>query len=351
MPGYQVPLTTKDDKNESLYKKIARENKIIPGFGIIDETCSYIGEQDKNTENLALSSPNLDQAYMTKIDYDLCNPNYKGYENRPNFKKLIYDDAKSSPDSSGYEIERVQTRLKLSLFTKELLMVDARKCYFGDALPNKISRALISLQERNAVILDLLKAGKDFIKESMKQKIISLENIYAEVTDYFISHDSKHLSYEESANVIKSIYIQMHIVIDNVFEADKNCEEYRELSRNINTCYDTFKSRLLAEKNAKSVPVPDPKPTASKTLTEAQLDKAIEQYKTYKNKLRLRWFSCSSESLNAARAMSGEIRNADGKVVARAIDDKRRFKLAKEYLVDHPEKAFAKELQKVMRPS
>jgi hypothetical protein len=125
LDGYAIPLT-----DYSVRKKITshyeQQKKIIPGTGIVDKVCSFIGEQDYNVENLGLSKENLDMAYLSKIDFDHCFPEQLG---NTIVLKAVYEDDNSIKNNEDYITEELYASLKLSLLTIPLLSEIANKAY------------------------------------------------------------------------------------------------------------------------------------------------------------------------------------------------------------------------------
>lgn len=144
LPGYVVTLSDRNHK-EKIIKYTFKEEHVFPGTGTIDEVLNFVQEGDPNSENYGLSSYNMDEAHICKIDFDQCNVTSpiekEHYEINPlsnpgNAERFImrgvWGKAPHVTKDKNYINEKLTTRLKLSFLTKEFITALADKAYIKE---------------------------------------------------------------------------------------------------------------------------------------------------------------------------------------------------------------------------
>lgn len=198
LPGYKTSIVVKDAKGQiSVANGIL--SSILPGLGIIDETCNFIEESDRNLENIGISKPlteKLDDAHYTKIDFGEC---FSSRKKAVEYKADIYPKD-NVYDETHYHCERLKTKIKLSLFTRSLLEVDANKCFHNKV---ELDQVLDYCDTKNSELTKELE-DKNVIKNILEQKI-SISEIYNDVILFLIEHDNKNLSYRSGCNIIDEV--------------------------------------------------------------------------------------------------------------------------------------------------
>lgn len=230
LPGYQRSVVTDDKKID---ERILKHPSILPGLGIIDETCLFVGEQDRNLENIGISvadeKESVKDAYFTKIDFSECELDRPFDVSSSSFRSSLYENRK--PNADQYELERLETRIKLALFTPELLRLDAEKTFPDEKSQNKMLGHFLS---RNKNITQLL---NDESEEIIKKKI-SIAKIHYEIIHFFTEHDSKKLSFEQCETVLNKTKEKADSLIRMVYK--DNVDEYRKQSYWINHNHHAF---------------------------------------------------------------------------------------------------------------
>jgi len=212
-------IKNKKPSTDKLCLELYKYKKILPGLGIIDEVCDFIAEGDGNLEDIGLSAEfKTSGAYFTRIDFDSTSPlavdGFLAYPERNSFKDLIYgrDDRL---DTTSYQREKLQTRIKLALFTKELLALDVAKSGFPES--NKI---IDLLEKKLAIPLAVLSNEENQISERVARQEIKIMDIYQDVLNDFVKHDSKHLEFSQCEKVVASV-AEKALVLITMFDPTK----------------------------------------------------------------------------------------------------------------------------------
>ena len=312
------------------------KGKSIPiGLGTIEEVSSLVNDTDKNLENVGFSeSKDFHEGFATKIDFDRCTLDDKDSieEKRKPIKEMI---GCSKEDNERYNLEILDARIKFALFTKDLFAIDVSKSGFEEKMSAKV---LENLEMKSNGIFE------NFVKRTDSLSVlidkINLINIYAEIIDYFIDHDSKHFSKEDSIRIIRDVTKRTSVLLQSV--CSKDFEQKESL---LKECEKTFLERLLVPKKPLLKEMKEMKEkkesssAISVRLSEKEL-KALTQ-ESFFNRL-----SVQSKHFLAVD-LSGEITNNKGQVIAKIkLSDERRTHLAKEFAKEHPDSDLAKRFKR-----
>ncbi|KTD32471.1 hypothetical protein Lmor_2409 [Legionella moravica] len=191
IPGYAVSVADHNTR-EARKKYIEQEKRIFPGTGIIDEVTNFVGEGDVNVENYGLSSQDVYQSHLTKIDFDRCNVTSKKskehYENNmlTCHERGIYHNASHVQSNPEYIKEKLFTRLKLAMLSQELLSSLANKAYSpGDE--DKRMRAVDECTNRSTIALELF-FEHPHVHTFLHQDPSILDQCYHQIAEYISSH-------------------------------------------------------------------------------------------------------------------------------------------------------------------
>lgn len=178
LPAYVVTLSDFNYK-EKIRKYIEEEKKVFPGTGTIDEVLNFVQESDPNSENYGLSSYNMNEAHLCKIDFDRCNVVSRIDKDQYEINRLsnpgnsetytlpgVWSKSPNITKDKNYIKEKLTTRLKLSFLTKEFSHGLADKAYIKE---DQKSTAVAELLARTDIAFDLFienKSSSDFLKDN-----------------------------------------------------------------------------------------------------------------------------------------------------------------------------------------
>jgi hypothetical protein len=171
---------------------IEESKKVFPGTGIIDEVTNYVVETDDNIENLGFSSKNIDEAHLSKIDFDGCSPSTSttknDYENDIFSRRRdgIYHALPHVQQDEGYICEKLYARLKLSMLTEPLLRSLADKGYMEKDQESK-NKAIEQCHQRSNITFELFKEHQGAKKYIIDQPEI-VNQCYTEIIGYIKEH-------------------------------------------------------------------------------------------------------------------------------------------------------------------
>lgn len=195
--------------DEQVRKKFAEllENKIVlPGTGIIDEVLNFVLEYDPNIENYGLSSTDLSQAFINKIDFDRCNIYYKltkeNYEqdilSNASYFPTVYKGAEYVKKDQNYIEEKLSARLKLALLTQTFLSALAKKAFTD---PEKEAKAIEELANRIHVALDV------FLSNSHSKNFLQNHpNILNEIYQQNLTYIKRHFDEHDSIEILNALH-------------------------------------------------------------------------------------------------------------------------------------------------
>ncbi|RUR15723.1 hypothetical protein ELY21_14215 [Legionella sp. km535] len=191
IPGYAVSVAD-DSIREARKKYIEQEKRIFPGTGIIDEVTNFVREGDPNIENYGLSSQDVYQSHLTKIDFDFCNVTSKTSKEHYESNILtyhgggIYRTASHIQSNPEYIKEKLFARLKLAMLSQELLSSLANKAYSpGDE--DKRMRAVDECTNRSTIALDLF-FEHPHAHTFLHQDPSILDQCFHQIAEYISSH-------------------------------------------------------------------------------------------------------------------------------------------------------------------
>ncbi len=203
---YVVPFTDSLSR-----KKIGELQKkgTIPGSGIIDEVCAFIGETDPNAENIGFSDARFDdKTFISKIDFDRCKPFDEDYDpdSRMPYTSINTCDVWSDDD---YLTERISARFKVALLSKEciesLMLKHLGTLDKVDVILAKSGAALSAISTNDKVKDYLKKIGPEATKELLEQAKL-------ELIDYF----SRHFKGESLALILNSLEDRLTTVAEEI---------------------------------------------------------------------------------------------------------------------------------------
>lgn len=171
---------------------IEQEKRIFPGSGIIDEVANFINENDPNIENFGLSSTDVYQSHLTKIDFDGCNVTSKISKDKYERNILtrprggIYHSAPHIQTAPDYIQEKLFARLKLSMLPQALLSSLAEKAFAPeDAQSGK--KAVKECTNRSNMALELFFEHPQAVS-FLKQDPSILNQCYHQIAEYISTH-------------------------------------------------------------------------------------------------------------------------------------------------------------------
>ena len=171
---------------------IEQEKRIFPGSGIIDEVTNFIDETDPNIENYGLSSTDVYQSHLTKIDFDRCSVtskmSKKEYERDILTRSIggIYRNLPHIHSDPDYIKEKLFARLKLSMLTKELLRSLANKAFAPEDAQSR-DRAVKECMNRSTIALKLFFKHNQ-TKDFLHQDPTILNQCYHQIAEYIATH-------------------------------------------------------------------------------------------------------------------------------------------------------------------
>jgi hypothetical protein len=224
---------------------IEDSEKVFPGTGIIDEVTNYVVETDDNIENLGFSSENIDEAHLSKIDFDRCCPSTPStrndYENDLVSKPRggIYHALPHVQQDKGYICEKLYARLKLSMLTEPLLRGLADKAYMENNQEYK-NAAIEQCHRRSNITLELFKKHQEAKKYIIAQPEI-VNQCYTEIIGYIKKH------FEENAQqeLLTSLQKRVEFIcsqLSNQFKVKilplKQNTGHQDIAKNATTTHD-----------------------------------------------------------------------------------------------------------------
>lgn len=191
IPGYAVSVAD-DSIREARKKYIEQEKRIFPGTGIIDEVTNFVREGDPNVENYGLSSQDVYQSHLTKIDFDNCNLTSKTSKEHYESNILtyhgggIYRTASHIQSNPEYIKEKLFARLKLAMLSQELLSSLANKAYLPED-EDKRMRAVDECTNRSTIALELF-FEHPHVHTFLHQDPSILDQCFHQIAEYISSH-------------------------------------------------------------------------------------------------------------------------------------------------------------------
>ena len=194
-------------------KKITEEEfYFIPGTGIIEEVLRFVNETDLSGGNFGISSRNLRKAHLVKIDFDYCDLGVPIKEHEYE-KKLIRGNSylknilSCIGPNTTYLEEKIRTRLKLSLFSNELISALADKAYINKDEKESVVNELII---RTKIVLQSVSNffnndTDNLINITAKHFIDRNHDIINQLSQEIIIYVKKHFEMKAQENIIKSL--------------------------------------------------------------------------------------------------------------------------------------------------
>lgn len=198
LEGYQVSLNKGDETREKRIKYI-KGGRIFPGTGTIDEVMNFVREGDvRNLENYAYSSRDIDNAYLVKIDFDVCDVRAKTkkeeYEkdNLTKYDGNIYhgeeyaEHTYTDVEYRRYVDEKLLARLKFAVIPKELINSWFEKTDLNLNVPAH-QEEIDNILERSKIALELL-IENEFAKDFFQHNPDAFNIVLKDSLEYILSH-------------------------------------------------------------------------------------------------------------------------------------------------------------------
>ncbi len=189
--SYAISVVDPQIKAE-IKKYIAQKKPVLHGTGIIDEVTNFVQEWDANPENVGLSSKNLEEAHLSKIDFDGCSVDEKIEKNdyeRDMLTKLgrgIYSMASHVRQDPQYIKEKLFARLKLSMLNEPLISKLAEKAYIAEN-DDKRMPAINELTNRSNIALELFLEHPE-AESFLRTNSAVISQCYYEIENYISTH-------------------------------------------------------------------------------------------------------------------------------------------------------------------